>query len=335
MALIKCKECGNEISSKAETCPKCGVRLKPGPGAKSGAGSIISLFTLTGGLVGAVVGLVIAVSLLSNKNSVTPTRQLEIRCEEGSKTQPEGTERRAFYESCMASGSSIIRSQERINREESQTFAKPIIVGGTESTFSPVAPSPPQDTVPSVLPTAASSTPPTVSEVLSTATSSTPRQTPEALPTATPSQSLQELEVGLINALRYDKKTLTRAGKSGDAIQAYMREGFVNKKPNGGEDYTGYYIVKKPAQFMGHDLVMIEEEKIGRYSVGCCVSPGAGVIVKINASTIDLEKFARDNSCSFSAQVNFQQKISAVGIKFKARPGEYASLSCRERDAGR
>jgi hypothetical protein len=28
MALIKCKECGNEVSSKAEKCPHCGVTVK-------------------------------------------------------------------------------------------------------------------------------------------------------------------------------------------------------------------------------------------------------------------------------------------------------------------
>ena len=28
MALIKCKECGKEISSKADTCPNCGVKNK-------------------------------------------------------------------------------------------------------------------------------------------------------------------------------------------------------------------------------------------------------------------------------------------------------------------
>ncbi len=28
MALIKCKECGSDVSSKAGTCPKCGVTLK-------------------------------------------------------------------------------------------------------------------------------------------------------------------------------------------------------------------------------------------------------------------------------------------------------------------
>lgn len=29
MAMKKCKECGEEISSSAKTCPKCGKRLKP------------------------------------------------------------------------------------------------------------------------------------------------------------------------------------------------------------------------------------------------------------------------------------------------------------------
>ncbi|EGT5713139.1 zinc-ribbon domain-containing protein [Cronobacter dublinensis] len=28
MALIKCKECGAEVSSKADVCPKCGAPFK-------------------------------------------------------------------------------------------------------------------------------------------------------------------------------------------------------------------------------------------------------------------------------------------------------------------
>ena len=31
MALIKCKECGSEVSSKAKTCPKCGIRVAVKP----------------------------------------------------------------------------------------------------------------------------------------------------------------------------------------------------------------------------------------------------------------------------------------------------------------
>jgi uncharacterized membrane protein YvbJ len=28
MALIKCEECGNDVSSEAETCPHCGIKIK-------------------------------------------------------------------------------------------------------------------------------------------------------------------------------------------------------------------------------------------------------------------------------------------------------------------
>jgi len=43
MALIKCKECGNEVSSKAEACPKCGVRIAAKP---MGCGTVIGVIVL-------------------------------------------------------------------------------------------------------------------------------------------------------------------------------------------------------------------------------------------------------------------------------------------------
>src|SRR5262245_45797076 len=43
MALIKCKECGNEVSTKAETCPKCGARVARKP---LGCGSAIGVIVL-------------------------------------------------------------------------------------------------------------------------------------------------------------------------------------------------------------------------------------------------------------------------------------------------
>ena len=58
MALTKCKECGNEISTKAEACPKCGAKR---PKATSG-------FTwIMGGLVGLMVYSCIAVSHKANE----------------------------------------------------------------------------------------------------------------------------------------------------------------------------------------------------------------------------------------------------------------------------
>lgn len=45
MALIKCKECGTEISSKAETCPKCGARVAA---KKMGCGTLIGVIFIGG-----------------------------------------------------------------------------------------------------------------------------------------------------------------------------------------------------------------------------------------------------------------------------------------------
>lgn len=41
MALVSCKECGVEISSEAEACPKCGYRNGPSdPALRSGISPI-------------------------------------------------------------------------------------------------------------------------------------------------------------------------------------------------------------------------------------------------------------------------------------------------------
>ena len=31
MALVKCKDCGAEVSTDAKACPKCGARMRPFP----------------------------------------------------------------------------------------------------------------------------------------------------------------------------------------------------------------------------------------------------------------------------------------------------------------
>ena len=41
MALVKCKECGNEISSKAEQCPHCGVKINNVESCCSSCGCLI------------------------------------------------------------------------------------------------------------------------------------------------------------------------------------------------------------------------------------------------------------------------------------------------------
>src|SRR5437899_1160247 len=40
MALVKCPECGQQVSTEAVSCPHCGKQLLPGIGTTPGAGSV-------------------------------------------------------------------------------------------------------------------------------------------------------------------------------------------------------------------------------------------------------------------------------------------------------
>ncbi len=142
------------------------------------------------------------------------------------------------------------------------------------------------------------------------------------------------LESGLIHALHLKQGTTQRTGTSGKAIQAYMREGYIGQRPEQRFDYTDYYLLKKPASFMGHELVLIEEEYITQY-IGCCVSPGVGVTVKVRGNTQKLQAFARTQRCTLSDPVDIGQALGEVAIQARLPRGHYASLSCRERDAER
>jgi hypothetical protein len=54
MALIKCKECGSEVSFKAETCPKCGVKIKPKSIGCGGAILIIFIILVVVGALSSI-----------------------------------------------------------------------------------------------------------------------------------------------------------------------------------------------------------------------------------------------------------------------------------------
>lgn len=146
----------------------------------------------------------------------------------------------------------------------------------------------------------------------------------------TPS-STSALETMLTDALRYDAAKAERVSNSGKAIQAYMRAGIVNKKPNVRVDYTDYYLVKKPTNFMGHELFMIEEEYMTQY-LGCCVSEGAGITVRLKGDDTVLKAFAKSNACSVESKVDMPTQLEYLGLKAKVPTGDYTTLSCRDRD---
>ena len=53
MAMTKCKECGNEISSKADSCPKCGAKVK-----RTSAFTKFVLVLIVTGVVGSIIGTI-------------------------------------------------------------------------------------------------------------------------------------------------------------------------------------------------------------------------------------------------------------------------------------
>jgi hypothetical protein len=141
------------------------------------------------------------------------------------------------------------------------------------------------------------------------------------------------LEGQLKSAMTFDSNTSERVGDSGDAIQAYIKRGLLGKKPKERSDYTDYWVIKKPIDFMGHKLVIIEEEYMTKF-IGCCVSPGLGITVKVNSDVAELKDFARANKCSVTTKnkKEINEEMSFLGVVAKDE-GEYVTLSCRERDA--
>ncbi|MFZ6658461.1 hypothetical protein [Undibacterium sp. TJN19] len=140
------------------------------------------------------------------------------------------------------------------------------------------------------------------------------------------------LEARLTKALQIKKNTEDRMAKSRPVIQAYVQAGLLSKKANERADYVDFYLLQKPASFMGHTLILLEEEYMDTY-VGCCVSPGMGLTVRVNGDTTAIKKFADDNACTFTAHDDVLATLKTYGIKNKLAKDDYASLSCRARDA--
>jgi hypothetical protein len=131
--------------------------------------------------------------------------------------------------------------------------------------------------------------------------------------------------------MRLDGTKQHRAADSGAAIQAYIAAGYLPRKPNVRADYTDYWWLKKPAPFMGHELVMIGEQYMSRW-IGCCVDPGLDVAVKIHGSTARLEQFAEQNKCSIDTNADLREFASVSKIAVTSLPvGRYAMMGCHER----
>lgn len=137
------------------------------------------------------------------------------------------------------------------------------------------------------------------------------------------------LEKGFVDALRYDGST-HRQARAGKAIRAYKAAGVLPQRPQR-QDYTDYYVVRKPTTFMGNPMVLMVEEYMGAY-VGCCVNPGAGVYVRVTGSIGAMHDFARLNRCRVEEYPDRKALLVVVPAGLAMSPGKYAALLCQESD---
>ncbi|BBB63684.1 hypothetical protein UNDKW_5411 [Undibacterium sp. KW1] len=140
------------------------------------------------------------------------------------------------------------------------------------------------------------------------------------------------LENQLILALKIRADGQDRQAESRPVIRAYQQAAIISKKPQQRADYIDFYLLQKPASFMGHTLILLEEEYMDKY-VGCCVSPGLGLVLQVEADTRPVQDFAEKNACTFKPHADVFDTLKTYGIRHKLPKADYATLSCRERDA--
>ena len=163
-----------------------------------------------------------------------------------------------------------------------------------------------------------------------------PAATASASPAPAPATSDQgseaRLQAALITALSPKPGDPSeRQAESGPVIQAYAKAGYIPLKPNLRADYSDYRLFIKPAGFLGHTLVAIDEEYMAQY-IGCCASPGLAVTLRVTPQGQDLEAFAKQQACSLDRDEHATLHDPSIGLP-KAPKGTYVTLSCKTRDA--
>lgn len=141
-----------------------------------------------------------------------------------------------------------------------------------------------------------------------------------------------DLEEKLLLSLALDKQTGERVVPSANAVKAYIAGGYVSRKPDLRFDYTDYRKLRKPAWLFGYSIVVIEEEYMAEY-VGCCVSPGLGVVLFGKGDSDKLAAFARANGCSVEHPADVSGELADLNLGVPS--SGLTRLSCRDRDVTR
>ena len=142
-------------------------------------------------------------------------------------------------------------------------------------------------------------------------------------------QVTSDVENQIINALTLTKEDI-RENEAEEIIKILKNKELINDKPETRVEYADYYPIKSLVNFLGHELVLIENEYLEKY-IGCCVNPGVVLYVRLTGNSDSIENFATTNKCSIEKNLNTQDLFNSIGINVKLKSGNYAILDCRER----
>jgi hypothetical protein len=146
--------------------------------------------------------------------------------------------------------------------------------------------------------------------------------------------SASSAQTGEISQMLYDSTAPNAANDgrdlaSGVPIRALIQAGYLRKKPEARLDYSDFRLMRKPFDFLGASLVVIEEQYMTNY-IGCCVDPGIGMVFENSSGSNAMARLATANSCEYSADPTTLQSImEAVGLA--GQKGEFVYLFCGSR----
>jgi hypothetical protein len=144
------------------------------------------------------------------------------------------------------------------------------------------------------------------------------------------------LEKELLEALKVSDTGLDRRGDPEKVINDYAAGHLIDSTRTERVDFDDYYVLRKPAMLLGHDLVVISwghgRDDTVDGPTGCCVQLGLTVYVRVNGDDANLARFAETNKCSYEPNEDvlgfWKQMDEHPPVRFPK--GRYASLSCTD-----
>jgi hypothetical protein len=144
------------------------------------------------------------------------------------------------------------------------------------------------------------------------------------------------LEKQLLEALKVDDTGEDRRGDPGWVINNYAAEHLIDDRRTERVDFDDYYVLRKPAKLLGHDLLVISwghgRDDTVDGPTGCCVYLGLTVYVRVNGDDANLARFAKTNRCSYEPNEDvlgfWKQMNEHPPIRFPK--GRYASMACTD-----